>query len=613
MDAWRKTRGEKNPFIDKAAIVKDWHEQYSTYAAEREEKIKTFAITERAKWAEKAVFSIEAFQEKNKKRDSTSEAEKWQLAARRATNNSATVSRQAIVCEYLAECMRGGQFEDISFQMASQRLDEQVKGGNIVKADENRFTSWEMIIADRQYMDIAGKTLKSDQTFSKEAVSAFVTAYQAEIKEAGGRTLSEVQSKAVCALLASKTRLSMVQGDAGAGKTTSLKAVADFYKAQGIEVVGLAMQGVAANNLQEETGVASVTLASFLSRPGETSGRVLIVDEASMVDSRTAAKFFSIAEDHNDKIIFVGDVNQLESISAGRVFERLVADYQQAGELVNLNENFRQKDVKLRKAIDFARTGKMGESLNILEGRGDIFEIEHAGERRFKIANLYDKDTLIITTTQAGRDELNTRIRSRLVADGSIDEKKQKTFEVARQDKDGVEYSREITLAANDVVTFCKNEYGNYDVRNGERGVVLAVKDETIKIELKDQRVIDVDIKKYKNIDYGYAMTTFKAQGQTYNKVIVDSDTSVPSLNDMRNVYVNITRARDDVKIYTDDKEFLKELAEIKTHAVDTMSGIVTNLSHAKEQEARISDLHIPIKDIPVKSKSKGFDYTRDL
>jgi len=53
--------------------------------------------------------------------------------------------------------------------------------------------------------------------------------------------------------------------------------------------------------------------------------------------------------------------------------------------------------------------------------------------------------------------------------------------------------------------------------------------------------------------------------------VIIESDTAVPVLSDMRNQYVNITRARDSVKIFTDDIEDLKELAEVKTYARDTI------------------------------------------
>ncbi len=53
--------------------------------------------------------------------------------------------------------------------------------------------------------------------------------------------------------------------------------------------------------------------------------------------------------------------------------------------------------------------------------------------------------------------------------------------------------------------------------------------------------------------------------------MIIESDTAVPVLSDMRNQYVNITRARDSVKIFTDDIEDLKELAEVKTYARDTI------------------------------------------
>lgn len=612
MDAWRKTRKEKQPFADKSAITTEWHEKYRAYAAEREEKIKAFTLNARTQWAEQAVFSVEAYQEKNLKRDTTSEAMKWQLAARRATDKSAVVSRQAIVCEYLNECMRGGTFEQISFTEVSRRLDEQVRLGHIVETEHNRFTSWEMIVADRQYMDLAGKTLSADQTFAPDAIHAFVAAYNSHMQAKGSRTLSDIQSQAVYALLASQSRLSVVQGDAGAGKTTSLKAVADFYKDRGIEVVGLAMQGVAANNLQEETGVASATLASFLSKPAGKSGRVLIVDEASMLDSRTTAKLFAQAELHNDKIILVGDVNQLESISAGRVFERLVEDYRSAGELVSLNENFRQKDAELRRGVDLARAGKMGDSLNILDERGDIVEIEDARDRRNAIADRYDRDTLVITTTQAARDELNARIRARQAADGAIDENRQITYDVARQDQDGVEYTRKLAIAPNDIITFGKNEYKHYDVRNGERGTVTAVKDGAIVVQLSDNRAVTIDMKKYRHIDYGYALTTFKAQGQTYNKVMVDSDTTVPSLNDMRNTYVNITRAREDVKIYTDDKDFLKELSEIKTHASDTLSRADILLTNAKEQEKRLHTITAGQSSAQDRSNPNTTSYNRD-
>lgn len=315
-------------------------------------------------------------------------------------------------------------------------------------------------------------------------------------------------------------------------------------------------------------------------------------DEASMLDSRNASKLFKLAEQNGDKIILVGDINQLQSISAGKVFERLVEDSERAGDLINLNENFRQKDEELRKAVDYSRKGQMKKSLDILDKRGDISEIEDTTERRNKIAELYNNDTLIITGTTTARDEINLRIRNRL----ELDDTKSITYKLVRADKDGIAHERELKLTTGDIIAFTKNDYKEYDVRNGERGEVKNCDNKYIVVELEDKRTIKIDTEKYKHIDYGYALTTYKAQGQTYNKVVIEADTSVPTLNDMRNQYVNITRAKEDIKIFTDDKKYLQELSEIKTHARDTLS-LPYTFDEIKENAGKIKEGKLMIEN----------------
>ena len=251
----------------------------------------------------------------------------------------------------------------------------------------DRYTSWEMMKAEREFMKHAGLKLSWPRIMQPEA-EQYITKTQNESKAVGKKTLSDIQSEAVRKMITSHTRLTIVQGDAGSGKTTALRSTADFYKERGVEVLGLCMQGVAARNLEEETGIKSKTLSSFLRQnqnlPTGQAGknRVIVFDEASMLDSRNASKLFNIAKQNGDKIILVGDINQLQSISAGRVFERLVEDSERAGDLINLNENFRQKDEELRKAVDYARKGQMKKSLDILDKRGDLAEIEKTASRR---------------------------------------------------------------------------------------------------------------------------------------------------------------------------------------------------------------------------------------
>lgn len=581
MDAWRSTRAKKEPLANKNEITKNWRRRLDRTNKESENENKELAGIERCRWSAAAEWSVEAYQERNGYRENTTELEKWQLAIRRATEKSATASKQAVITEYLTELMRSGVSERIGYKEASSRLQHQVQIEHIIQVEDERYTSWEMMKSEREYMNEAGTKLTGWEKYTPEIISKIIEGQRKAKLKAGQRTLSELQSLAVQKMITAGTRLTIVQGDAGSGKTTALRTTADFYKERGIEIVGLCMQGVAAKNLEEETGIKSATVSSFLLHqntrtPEQQKKRVIIIDEASMLDSRNAAKLFKAARKNNDKVILVGDRNQLESISAGKVFERLVNDSERAGDLINLSENFRQRNKELKQAVDYARDGQMKKSLDIFDERGDIAEVSDSQDRRQKVAELYDSDTLIITGTKVARDEINLRIRFELTRQGKLNNTESRVYKLARADADGIEHEKEIKLAKNDIITFCKNDYKNYDIRNGERGRIIGLDEKYLKIELEDKRKITIDTEKYKNIDYGYALTTYKAQGQTYNRVVVESDTAVPTLNDMRNQYVNITRARDDIKIFTDDKKDLKDLAEIKTHARDTLSASYT-------------------------------------
>ncbi|PKN02219.1 MAG: hypothetical protein CVU77_00010 [Elusimicrobia bacterium HGW-Elusimicrobia-1] len=585
-NAWRKTRKEKDMKLDREQLRLRWESALRLTNAKPAEQNRREGVALRKKWSEEAVHSIEAEQERTLDRANLTDAQRWQLAVRRATQNEATASKMALITEYLYEKMRSEKWNAVNYAELEAELEEQVKSGNLVRVGDC-YTSWEMARSEREYVSFADDESEAVISAPREKIIDWEKRQphlgdgQTTIGKAVGglRKLSAIQKESAAKILSSRERLVVVQGDAGAGKTTTLKAVADIYKSEGFEVIGLCMQGVAAQKLKQETGLPSFTLKSFFSRnprsplvslgtsSRESSGqRVIIFDEASMLDSRNAAKLFRTAKENDDKIILVGDRNQLESIAAGRVFERLCEIKERKGLLIEMNENFRQRDPDLCEAVDYARKGKMKKSLDILDKRGDIIEMPNkfiggkssAAERRKIIAEQYDKDTLIITGTQQGRDELNLLIRTSLKSGGNLKlvpkglREKEKSFDVARTNREGIDEPLKMNIAEGELIVFTKNEYKSYDVRNGERATVEklhTLKPHTLTIRTEDDRVFDIDTKKYKNIDYGYALTTYKAQGQTYDKVIVDADTSIPSLNDMRAQYVNITRARDSVKI----------------------------------------------------------------
>ena len=150
---------------------------------------------------------------------------------------------------------------------------------------------------------------------------------------------------------------------------------------------------------------------------------------------------------------------------------------------------------------------------------------------------------MIIVGTAAARDEINLKIRETLKQEQKLG--KEKSYVMTKPDGEGLGRDIEIGLAKGDIICFTKNEYKEYDIRNGEKAEVLDCGENVIKVRTEDDRVLAIDTGKYRNIDYGYALTTYKSQGQTYNSVVVESDTRIPALIDMRNQYVNIAHAND--------------------------------------------------------------------
>jgi len=580
MEAWNKSRSKKEPKINKAEIIKDWQKTVEQTVKlgdeinhEQEEKL-------RKQWSREATYSIEAQQERAGGRGELTETEMWQLAARRATETSAAVIKDVMIREYLKELARAGSYEDVSMKELNRRLEYQVSIKNLLELSNGRLTTLELSQAEQ-------KIMKQTESRKDKAITAdserLLNDYNLSQGKQNRRTLSAKQQGAIDKILKSDYDIDALQGDAGSGKTTALQALKYVCDKEKIVVHGLAAQGVAARNLAEETGIKSNTIASYLHSPERPSNAVIVVDEASMIGSRTLYKLVEDCRKRKNKLLLVGDVNQLASITAGNIFGRIVEDAENNLRLAHLDENFRQKDKTLLSAVMRARDGRMKESLDILKSADKVKEIEKDEDRIKEIAGQYNKETLIITSTRKSKIALDTEIRNGLTAAGRLSDPK--TLQRQYQTVEGITETDEIEICKGEEITFTKNNYKDYDVRNGERATVKAVNGDIMAVALEDGRNININTKKYGYIDYGYSMTTYKSQGQTFNNVIINADTSVPVLNDMRNQYVMITRARNNVKVYTDDYDFLQTLSTIKNTKRDTLE-----LNISAEQAHKIED-----------------------
>jgi Ti-type conjugative transfer relaxase TraA len=382
------------------------------------------------------------------------------------------------------------------------------------------------------------------------------SAGQQQINAAG---LSDEQRAAV-AHIAGPEQIAAVVGFAGAGKSTMLAAARQAWEAQGFAVHGAALSGKAAEGLEESSGVASRTLASW--EHGWTAGRgalgpkdVLVIDEAGMVGSRQLSRFVGEAERAGAKLVLVGDHEQLQAIGAGAPF-RAVAERIGFAELSEIRRQ--REDWQRGAAQDFARH-KTSEGLAAYAERGAVTFSETRDGARAEIVRDYMADVaerpegtrVAMAHRRVDVRGLNQAIRAARQERGELgrgEESGERTF----QTNDGAR-----AFAPGDRIAFLENSR-DLGVKNGMLGTVTGVEDGRIAARLDGkgrdgaERLVSVSVADYAAIDHGYATTIHKTQGATVDRAFVLASGTM----DRHLTYVAMTRHRDGARLYADGQEF---------------------------------------------------------
>ncbi|MBC4892206.1 Ti-type conjugative transfer relaxase TraA, partial [Klebsiella pneumoniae] len=207
-------------------------------------------------------------------------AERPEIILDKITATQAVFTRRDIAAELNRYIDDAGQFQGLLAKLENSPLLVEMEPAN--GRDPAKFSTREMIDTERGMVECAERLARA----GRHGVSGPIT--NAAIDGAG--TLSAEQQNAVRHVLKPGS-LAVVIGDAGTGKSFSMKVAREAWQAQGFNVRGAALAGKAADELQAGSGIESRTLASleFAWKNGKdklTSRDVLVIDEAGMIGSR---------------------------------------------------------------------------------------------------------------------------------------------------------------------------------------------------------------------------------------------------------------------------------------------------------------------------------------
>lgn len=375
------------------------------------------------------------------------------------------------------------------------------------------------------------------------------------------KELAPDQARAVTNIAESAQLVCPLSAPAGAGKTTSMRALRAVVNDHGGRVVMLAPTAAAVRvAMGQQAADHGGTVAKGLVEIG--AGRlplgpqdVVVVDEAAMVGTNDLRQLLAATTAAGAKIVPVGDSYQLAPVRArGGMFEQLCTDLQWTQ---RLSEVWRMKDPEERSASAALGRGGPAPRRRAVDWYAEHGRL-HCGDDVAMAADAVDawradmaarKDALLLTDRLQMCDALNTRIHDQRIP----------------ADAETVVAGRGHEIAEGDVVITREND-GRIElddaailerpapVCNGDRWRVIGVDTERDLIEarrLSDDAhaTLQGDYLK-RHVQLGYAVTVHTAQGVTADSVhAVLSEYTTRSL-----LYVGVTRGREDNHLYMYDR-----------------------------------------------------------
>lgn len=481
------------------------------------------------------------------------------VAETRATQGHTGTPRDVLLAQ-TAELLDAGA-ADQAMLVAAQALAESTSGERpLLLEDAGSDVVW--LSALRRCEDRVAEFV-SRRAGKSAAWGAVSISEIKRVAESVGMSLAQQQAQALDVAL--NSRLSIITGGPGVGKTATTRVLLRVLSERRLRVLLAAPTGKAAQRASEATGVPASTIHRMLNlgraqdepgtegqQPEHLEADAVIVDESSMLDAPLAAKLCAAIAPRT-ALILIGDVDQLPSVGPGRVLADLIESgkvpvarltqvfRQAAGSLIITNAhriNSGEMPVPGKKGEDFfvldeSRYPELGSDVAADAARFAAEKVVELAARLVPAKYGFDpvRDVQVLCPMNNG--DVGVAALNRAMQE-AINPRPSASVSIMGQ-----------RVGVGDKVIQTRNNY-NLNVFNGDMGVVADIDPEnkTVLVSMLDGREVLFSEDEADDLKLAYAMTIHKSQGSQAQAVIIPMVTQNWIMLQRNLIYTGVTRAQ---------------------------------------------------------------------
>ena len=415
-----------------------------------------------------------------------------------------------------------------------------------------------------------------------------------KLQESIGVTYNDEQLRAIKSAL--ESRISIISGGPGTGKTTIVKAITKLYaKLNSLNQFGigesialLAPTGRASKKLADSTGLGASTIHRYLKWNKEQNNfqvdefspnrhKLIIVDETSMIDNNLFASLLK-GLTLDIQLVLVGDINQLPSVGAGLVLQDLINSdafnytplkliYRQSSNsyipiLANEIKNNDISDDFLNKKDDY----------NFLVT--DNHDIKNTLKKICEISinkGLNEKDIQVLAPMYKGENGIdNINIILQDLFNPKSDEKKEiKIGDVIYRENDKV-----LQLVNDPDNNVFNGDIGYieriFNIKHPKKEDIFVINYDGIKVEYKREDMF--------NVRHAYAISIHKSQGSEFPHVIIPITRSYYKMLYNKLIYTGVSRAKKSLILIGEPNSFIASIRN--NYAMDRNTDLLNKILH---------------------------------